>query len=118
VSSFLKQEIIRQITKTEVTTLNAMQEQLFLELRQTQAEVENSLKNKQKQNWFTTILEEELADIKVALKKLSDGSFGQCEISGELLPTDLLKIIPTLKSKKDSENLDSFYRKSIKSPFQ
>lgn len=97
--------------------MNAMQEQLFLELRQTQSEIENSLNNKQKQDWFINILEEELADIKVAMRKITDGNFGQCEISGELLPAELLKNIPTIKSVKDSENLEAFYRKPIYSSF-
>jgi RNA polymerase-binding transcription factor DksA len=99
------------------TTMKDMQAQLLLELRQTQAEIENSLSNNQNQAWFTTILEEELADIKVAMKKINNGSFGQCEISGELLSADLLKIIPTLKSVKDTETLDTFFRKSLNSPF-
>ncbi|HEY2420499.1 MAG TPA: hypothetical protein VGI04_03760 [Neobacillus sp.] len=94
-----------------------MQEQLYLELRKTYEEIESALKNKQKQDWFTMILEEELADINVAMKKISNGSFGQCEISGELLPADLLKAIPTLKSVKDAKKLDAFCRKSINSPF-
>jgi RNA polymerase-binding transcription factor DksA len=97
--------------------LNATQEQLFLELRQTQAEIETSLINKHRPNWFTAILEEELADIKMALKKITDGSYGQCEISGELLPADLLKIIPTIKSIKDTDHLDMYYRKPFNSPF-
>ena len=97
--------------------MNATQEQLFLELRQTQEEIEASLINKQKPAWFTTILEEELTDIKKAIEKIKDGSFGQCEISGELLPADLLKIIPTLKSVKDSNQLDIYYRKPFNAPF-
>jgi RNA polymerase-binding transcription factor DksA len=98
---------------TEVTTMNAMQEKLFLELRQTKEEIICSLKRKHKQNWFTSILEEELADIDVALQKIENGKFGQCEISGEFLPDGLLKMIPTVKSLKDSEYLEVYYKKSI-----
>jgi RNA polymerase-binding transcription factor DksA len=93
--------------------MNAMQEKLFLELRQTKVEIENSLKNKQNQDWFTTVLEEELSDISSAIKKLENGNFGQCEISGEFLPNELLNIIPTLRSQKDSEYLESYFKKPI-----
>jgi len=93
--------------------VNAMQEKLFLELRQTKEEIENSLKNNQKQDWFLSILNEELADINIAIQKFEDGNFGQCEISGELLPDNLLKMIPTLKSHKDSEYLEKYYKKPI-----
>ncbi|WP_066066579.1 hypothetical protein [Neobacillus soli] len=97
--------------------MNALQEKLFLELRQTQEEIAKSLKNKQKHDWLSTILEEELADIDLALKKMEDGNFGQCEISGEFLPKDLLKMIPTLKSMKDSEYLEVYFKKPIDNSF-
>src|SRR4051794_21030909 len=97
--------------------MTAMQEKLFLELRQTKVDIENSLKNKQKQDWFTIILQEELADINAAIKKFENGNFGQCEISGELLPGDLLAMIPTLKSVKDYENLDFYYKKPLSTSF-
>ncbi|MFK9092352.1 hypothetical protein [Bacillus salipaludis] len=84
-----------------------------MELRQTKEEIEFSLKNKQKKNWLTSILEEELKDINAAIQKFEDGNFGQCEISGEFLPEDLLNMIPTLKSIKDSEDLESYCKKTI-----
>ncbi|MDR6997977.1 hypothetical protein [Neobacillus niacini] len=105
------------LMKAEVTTMNAMQEKLFLELRQTKEEIEHSLKNKSKQEWITAILEDELADINLAMEKMRKGLYGQCEISGELLPDDLLQLIPTLKSTKDSECLAKFYKKPINSSF-
>jgi RNA polymerase-binding transcription factor DksA len=93
--------------------MNAMQEKLFLELRQTKVEIENSLKNKQNQEWFKTVLEEELTDIQSAIEKLENGNFGQCEISGEFLSSELLTIIPTLRSQKDSEYLVMYFKKPI-----
>lgn len=102
---------------TEVTTMNAMQEQLFWELRKTQLEILKSLKNKQKNEWMIPILEDELADISTAIQKLEDGNFGQCEASGEPLPEHLLKNMPTIKSSKDSDNLEHFYKKPINSGF-
>jgi RNA polymerase-binding transcription factor DksA len=110
-------EIIVEMTLTEVTTMNAMQEQLFWELRKTQLELVKSLKNKQKTDWMVSILEDELADITTAIQKLEDGNFGQCETSGEQIPEYLLKIMPTIKSSKDSEDLEHFYRKPIISDY-
>lgn len=93
--------------------MNAMQEKLFLELRQTQAEIENSLRKQENPEWFIHILEDELTDVRLAIKKMSDGSFGKCEISGEIMPVNLIKNIPTLKSINDSKKLNSFYRKPL-----
>ncbi|MEH7305926.1 hypothetical protein [Neobacillus drentensis] len=93
--------------------MNATQEQLFLELRHTKDEIEFSLKNKQKPTWFTAVLEEELLDINTAIQKLKNGNFGLCEISGELLPNELLNMIPTLKTVKDSQYLMNYYKKPI-----
>ncbi|MED3624299.1 hypothetical protein [Neobacillus thermocopriae] len=93
--------------------MNAMQEKLFLELRQNKKEIEQSLANKNEKDWLTDILKEELRDIEVALRKLKEGNFGQCEISGELLPEKLLTMIPTLRSKRDFAFLEHFWKKSI-----
>lgn len=100
---------------TEVTTMNAMQEELFWELRKTQLEILRSLKNKQKNDWIITILEEELDDITTAIQKLEDGNFGQCETSGEPIPEYFLKIMPTIKTSRDTEILEHFYRKPMNS---
>lgn len=97
--------------------MNAMQEQLFWELRKTQMEILRSLKNKQKNDWIFNILEDELADITNALQKLEEGNFGQCETSGEVIPDYLLKIMPTIKSSTDTEVLEHFYRIPINSTF-
>ncbi|MEC1520928.1 hypothetical protein P9D43_02625 [Neobacillus niacini] len=100
---------------TEVTTMNAMQEELFWELRKTQLEILRSLKNKHKNEWMITVLEEELDDITTAIQKLEDGNFGQCESSGEPIPEYFLKIMPTIKTSRDTEILEHFYRKPMNS---
>jgi RNA polymerase-binding transcription factor DksA len=97
--------------------MNAMQEELFWELRKTQLEIVRSLRSKQKDEWIVTVLEDELADITTAIQKLEEGNFGQCETSGEPIPDYLLKIMPTIKTSKDSEVLEHFYRKPINSTF-
>lgn len=97
--------------------MHVLQEKLFLELRQTKEEIEISLKTKQKQDWLTAILKEELDDVEIAIKKMDSGSFGQCEVSGELLPIELLKTIPTIKTLRETEKLGRFYRKTINFPY-
>jgi RNA polymerase-binding transcription factor DksA len=95
--------------------MNAMQEELFWELRKTQLEIVSSLRNKQKNEWIVTVLEDELEDITAAIQKLEEGNFGHCETSGEPIPEYLLKIMPTIKTSRDSEILEHFYRKPINS---
>ncbi|MFS0778715.1 hypothetical protein ABC255_22250 [Neobacillus sp. 3P2-tot-E-2] len=95
--------------------MNAMQEELFWELRKTQLEIVRSLRNKQKNEWIVTVLEDELEDITIAMQKLEEGNFGHCETSGEPIPEYLLKIMPTIKTSRDSEILEYFYRKPINS---
>ncbi len=97
--------------------MNALQEQLFWELRKSQVELVRSLKNKQQDDWLIPILQDELADISSAIYKIEHGNFGQCEMSGEPLPEYLLKIMPTIKSSKDSDDLENYYRKPIISAF-
>jgi RNA polymerase-binding transcription factor DksA len=97
--------------------MDAIQEKLFLELRQTQEEIVTSLKNKPKDEWISSILKEELADITAAIEKIETGKFGHCESSGELFPDHVLKNMPTIKSVKDAENIEHYYRKPINSSF-
>jgi RNA polymerase-binding transcription factor DksA len=93
--------------------MNALQEKLFLELRQTKSEIEHSLKNKKNEDWLKDILKEELNDIDTALAKIQAGSYGQCEISGELIPLDLLEIIPTIKTINDTKKIETYRKKTI-----
>lgn len=93
--------------------MNAMQDELFLELRKTKSEIEQSLKKKQRDEWLTAILQEELSDIEMAMEKIKHGSFGQCEISGELLPEEVLTVLPTARTVKDAETLGNYFRKPI-----
>lgn len=45
-------------------------------------------------------LETEYQDIKRALRKLDDGTYGICEISGEPIEADRLEAIPTARTSK------------------
>ncbi|WP_052353685.1 hypothetical protein [Neobacillus jeddahensis] len=97
--------------------MNPFLNKLILELRTTRDEIESALQYKQKNDWLTVILEEELNDINEALQKAEDGNFGLCEVSGEFIPIDLLATIPTLKSLKDTDDIEIFYKKPISPSF-
>jgi RNA polymerase-binding transcription factor DksA len=93
--------------------MDAMHEMLYEELRQSEQEVLHSLEKKNHDQQLTLIFEEELADIRSAIDKVKNGNFGLCEISGELIPDELLKLVPTLKSLNDFSNLEIYYRKPL-----
>ena len=93
--------------------MNALQEQLFLELRQSKKEIESSLKAKGNNNWLTAILEDELSDICLAIEKIKKSKYGECEISGELIPENVLKMVPTARSLNDVQKLNTFCRKQL-----
>jgi RNA polymerase-binding transcription factor DksA len=93
--------------------MDALHEMLYEELRQTEQEVLQSLQKKDRNHRLKSILEEELEDIQSALKKVKNGNFGVCEFSGELIPEELLRIVPTIKSVDDLGNFKGFYRKPL-----
>ncbi len=90
-----------------------MHKMLLEELRQSEEEILQSLQKIDSNIQIKGILEDELADIRLALQKAANGNYGLCEISGEMIPADLLKLIPTIKTVNDVSNLESFYRKPI-----
>jgi RNA polymerase-binding transcription factor DksA len=98
--------------------MNAIQEELFSELRQTQLELLAALQNKQEDEWMTPILEDELADINLAIEKFANGNFGHCETTGQPIPDELLRMLPTMKTAKDTELVNHYYRKPIQSFFR
>lgn len=93
--------------------MDAKAEGLYSELRNTRQEILERLMKGSNSDLIKPILLEELDDIEQTLKRIESGSFGKCEISGELLPADLLEMIPTLKTMKDCSKLGNYYRKSI-----
>jgi RNA polymerase-binding transcription factor DksA len=93
--------------------MNALQEMLYEELRQSEQEVLQSLEQKDRNHRLIKILEEELEDIRSALQKVKNGNYGLCEISGEFIPVEFLKLIPTLKSVHDLGNFKTFFRKPL-----
>lgn len=91
--------------------------ELYNELRVTEQEITQKLSDKTLEEWFGKILRDELFDIKWAIDKFDCGRFGKCEISGELLPQELIKMMPTVKSLQDLQGIDSFCRKPLTSSF-
>lgn len=48
----------------------------------------------------TEALEQRLNDVKAALKKIEDGSYGKCEISGDMIEEDRLEANPAARTCK------------------
>lgn len=84
---------------------------LYEELRQTEQELVASLQIGPKDQRLAEIFQAELADIHAALKKVECGDYGKCEITGEMLPENILKSVPTIKSVNDCQSLARYYRK-------
>jgi hypothetical protein len=79
--------------------------EIYSELRKTKQELMEKLQVGNSSNLIKPYIEDELKDIETALHKLENGTYGTCEISGELIPEDLLTIVPTLKSIDDCRTL-------------
>nr|WP_295973956.1 hypothetical protein [uncultured Bacillus sp.] len=86
--------------------------EIYSELRKTKQELLERLENDCSSPLIKPYLLGELQDIDRALEKLERGTFGTCEISGELLPADVLLMIPTLKSMDDCKTIRYFLRKA------
>ncbi len=86
---------------------------LYSELRTTRMELIASLADKNRSPLIKPLIQAELTDIECTLKKLERGDFGICELSGEMMPMDLLRNIPTLKSVNDYTKMDGYYRKGL-----
>ena len=105
-------EKLKIIKETEVMEMNSTVEKLYTELRLTQIELATTLRVK-RDSKINKYIEEELTDVEETMQKLESGNFGMCEMSGELLPFDLLEMIPTIRTKSDINSIQSYYRKSI-----
>ena len=87
--------------------------EIYSELRKTKQELIKNLEGGgRSSSIIKSYIEGELKDIEAALQKLEKGTFGTCEVSGELIPEDLLTIVPTLKSIDDCKTLQYLIRKS------
>lgn len=89
-------------------------ERLYLELKEMKKELIEGLKNKNCSPLIAPLIKEEIQDVEEAMKKIENGTFGLCELSGEFIPESYLYSLPTIKSKKDIEQLQQFYCKSLR----
>jgi RNA polymerase-binding transcription factor DksA len=105
-------EMLKIIKETEVMELNSTIEKLYTELRMTQIELVTTLSVK-RDSKINKYIEDELKDVEETMQKLENGNFGMCEMSGELLPFDLLEMVPIIRTKNDINSIQSYYRKSI-----
>ncbi|MFP7469712.1 hypothetical protein SFC55_01725 [Niallia taxi] len=92
--------------------MNLDVEKLYTELRMTQIELQATLRVKRSSK-INHYIEAELLDVEESMRRLENGQFGTCEISGELMPAEVLQLVPTIKSKKDLEQMQTYYRKSL-----
>lgn len=93
--------------------MDAIKAKLYSELRKTKQELLERLESEKGSTAINSFIEEELDDIRVAMNKIETGEFGKCEVSGELIPEELLLMIPTLKTLDDCQGLDRYYCKPI-----
>jgi RNA polymerase-binding transcription factor DksA len=96
---------------TEVLGLKVFEKKLYEELRDFERELDGKLKDNLVHQKIKKYVEAELKDIQSTLHKLECGEFGKCEMSGELIPYDLLYAVPTAKSLKDFNDMKSYLKK-------
>ncbi|MBE3568658.1 MAG: hypothetical protein IMW92_00630 [Bacillales bacterium] len=73
----------------------ASYEMIYHELKIAYQELMNSRSQKEE---VCRYIEQEKKDIVKALKKFESGDFGKCEISGEWIPFEWIKQIPTMET--------------------
>mgnify|MGYP000980178435 CR=1 FL=1 len=84
---------------------------LYSELRNTKKELIGRLSEKELSAAIESIIIEEIKDIESAIQKMNTGIYGKCEISGELIPLEVLHVMPTIKTMDDIEDLGPYFRK-------
>lgn len=93
--------------------MEAFEQKLYLELRKSRKELMMQLSNSKGSPLVKPFIEEELRDINSAIEKLENGTYGRCEISGELLPYEILEMVPTLKTVDDCGKLERYLCKPL-----
>jgi RNA polymerase-binding transcription factor DksA len=93
--------------------MEANLKKLYSELRKTKKELVDRLENRSCSSKIQLLISDELHDVDWAISKINAGTYGTCELSGELIPMEILEVIPTLKSIREVEEMGEFCRKSI-----
>lgn len=91
----------------------ANHEKLYSELRKTKEELLDKLVTNEVSAFVKPYIIEEINDIETAINKIKTGTFGMCEISGELIPGEILELIPTIKTIQEIKSMDKYYRKPM-----
>jgi RNA polymerase-binding transcription factor DksA len=104
--------------RTEEAAMDSSFEKLYSELRATKEELLERLESGRCSALIQPLIYDELADINRAIEKLETGEYGKCEISGELIPENLLSVIPTMVAMSDYDKLGAFCRKPMESVFE
>jgi RNA polymerase-binding transcription factor DksA len=101
------------MTESGGLDMEAQDQELYSELRKMRKELQESLYNGKCSNLIRPIIEDELKDIEETIERMEAGKFGLCEISGELIPDELLIMVPTLKSLDDVDKISKYFCKPI-----
>jgi RNA polymerase-binding transcription factor DksA len=91
--------------------MKVFEKKLYEDLRDFERELENKLKNDLVHQKIKKYVEAELRDVQTTLQKLECGQFGKCEMSGELMPYDLLYEVPIAKSLEDFDKMKNYLKK-------
>ncbi|MBA4537590.1 hypothetical protein H1Z61_10720 [Bacillus aquiflavi] len=87
---------------------------LYNELHKMKKELlTKQLDGKKMSDTVAVMINEEISDIEQAINKIDSGTFGRCETSNELIPFEILSIIPTIRTKKDVEVIRKHFKKSL-----
>jgi RNA polymerase-binding transcription factor DksA len=95
------------------TDMDAKVEKLYSELRNTRQELLEKLMDDHSSKLIRPFILDELYDVESTLERIEKGVYGKCEVSGELLPDDILAEVPTMKTMDDCNRLENYYRKSL-----
>lgn len=87
--------------------------QIKSELELTRMELEEGLHrisfyDREKTNEIDQHIQAELQDVKRTLLKMDIGLYGVCEETGERIPTELLKVVPTVRTLREAEAMTQF----------
>ena len=93
--------------------MDAKAETLYSELRKTRMELIERLEDEQASPLIQPMIKAELLDVEDTLNKIELGVFGRCEMSGELIPEELLTMVPTIKRLDDYGEIDGYFRKGL-----
>jgi RNA polymerase-binding transcription factor DksA len=91
--------------------MKVFEKKLYEDLRDFERELENKLRNDLVHQKIRKYVEAELKDVQSTLQKLECGQFGKCEMSGELMPYDLLYEVPIAKSINDFDDMKHYLKK-------